>query len=360
MPATFVHDESTIDFLPAVDVAAGEVVVLGDLAGITKGPIAANTLGSLSISGVFDLPKASESAFAPGDNGYWDAVAEQVVASPGFANAYLGKVVRSAASGDATVRIRLSQHIDSLRSESGQLSPVLVPVESATIIAVGDLVSLNTGYAEPANQLTDQGTEQSNQSLFASRFAGVALEASADGETTPIRVATAGIYEFDAPTIDVEIGDLVGGVNNAEPGLENRQMKPVRRPEVALGLATESGFGLDTVKVRIVSRAFGPGLFLPSRYTTHPRLLGDSLTLDCDDGYLQFINPDGANRDVVLPKEAASRGLSFVIYNAAATPHTVTVKASNGSTTVSTLPQGSVARLECDGTTWRGLVGTHG
>ena len=46
--ATFIQDGDAVDFQPATDVAAGEVVVQGDLVGVAKTPIATGTLGSLA------------------------------------------------------------------------------------------------------------------------------------------------------------------------------------------------------------------------------------------------------------------------------------------------------------------------
>jgi len=54
--ATFVHDGNTIDYTPATDVAAGDVVVQGELIGVAKVPIPADKLGALAVTGVFDLP----------------------------------------------------------------------------------------------------------------------------------------------------------------------------------------------------------------------------------------------------------------------------------------------------------------
>ena len=110
--ATFVHDGNNVDYTPGSDVAAGAVVVQGDLIGIARTPIAANALGSLAVAGVFDLPKATgeSTAIAAGASVYWD-VAEQVAKtdSESGANKLLGKVVKAAAEADATVRVRLSQ-----------------------------------------------------------------------------------------------------------------------------------------------------------------------------------------------------------------------------------------------------------
>lgn len=110
--ATFVQDGCAIDYTPSSAVAAGDVVVQGDLVGVAKRPIAANELGSLSVEGVFDFPKAtgSGSAIAAGANVYWDA-AESVAKTDAEAgaNKLLGKTTKAAGDDDATVRVRLSQ-----------------------------------------------------------------------------------------------------------------------------------------------------------------------------------------------------------------------------------------------------------
>ena len=59
MDAKFIQRGDSIDFRPERDVAAGEVVTLsGKLVGIAKLDIKAGELGSLSLTGVFDMPKA--------------------------------------------------------------------------------------------------------------------------------------------------------------------------------------------------------------------------------------------------------------------------------------------------------------
>ena len=110
--ATFVQDGCAIDYTPGAAVAAGDVVVQGDLIGVAKRPIAANELGALAVEGVFDFPKATGggSAIATGVNVYWD-VAEAVAKtdSEAGANKLLGKTTKAAGDNDATVRVRLSQ-----------------------------------------------------------------------------------------------------------------------------------------------------------------------------------------------------------------------------------------------------------
>ena len=110
--ATFVQDGGAVDYTPGSAVAAGDVVVQGELVGVARTPIAANALGSVAVAGVFDFTKATGggSAITAGANCYWD-VAEQVAKtdSESGANKLLGKCVKAAVDADATVRVRLSQ-----------------------------------------------------------------------------------------------------------------------------------------------------------------------------------------------------------------------------------------------------------
>ena len=57
--AVFVQEGSQINYTPGAAVAAGDVVVQGDLIGVAKQPIAANVAGALAVDGVFDFPKAT-------------------------------------------------------------------------------------------------------------------------------------------------------------------------------------------------------------------------------------------------------------------------------------------------------------
>ena len=109
---TYVHDGNAIDYTPGADVAAGDVVVQGDLVGVAKTPIAANALGALAVTGVFDFPKATGggTAITSGSQVYWDAGNSVATTDAGGgANKLIGKTVKPAADADATVRVRLSQ-----------------------------------------------------------------------------------------------------------------------------------------------------------------------------------------------------------------------------------------------------------
>lgn len=105
--ATFVHDGECIDYTPVAAVAAGDVVVQGDLIGVAKQPIAANTPGALAVTGVFDFAKLAGLVLAVGTLVYWDDAAN-VATNVAAGNKLIGKVVRAAAAADATVRVRLN------------------------------------------------------------------------------------------------------------------------------------------------------------------------------------------------------------------------------------------------------------
>lgn len=110
--AQFVQEGDAIDYTPGADVAAGVVVVLSDLVGVTKRDIKANVLGALAVTGVFDVAKAGGGGvtFAIGNKVYWDDTNNVAVATDGAgANKLMGKAVLAAADAATTVRVRLSQ-----------------------------------------------------------------------------------------------------------------------------------------------------------------------------------------------------------------------------------------------------------
>ena len=78
MQARFIQDGTAVDYIPETDVAAGTVVVEGDLVGITKVDIPANRLGALHLFGAFDVVK-SDGPATLGAKVYWDNTAKQAV-----------------------------------------------------------------------------------------------------------------------------------------------------------------------------------------------------------------------------------------------------------------------------------------
>lgn len=125
---------------------------------------------------------------------------------------------------------------NTMRWRYGDTSPVMLPVDSATVIEIGDLVYLATDDARPASSQADQGTEPGNQSLFHDSFAGVAMQASPSGATQSIRVATSGVFEFDCLEATFEVGALIGVDENAGgTGLEDQKVVAVSQIDGAIG-----------------------------------------------------------------------------------------------------------------------------
>ena len=108
--ATFVQEGCAVDYTPGADVAVGQVVVQGDLVGVAKQAIIANTLGSLAVTGVYDFAKATGggSAIAVGAIVYWDDT-NNVATTTSAGNKKIGTAIRAAADADTTVRVRMSQ-----------------------------------------------------------------------------------------------------------------------------------------------------------------------------------------------------------------------------------------------------------
>lgn len=110
--ATYIHEGSAIDYTPAADVTAGDVVVQNELVGVAKRDIPANTLGSLNVAGVFDFPKATGggTAIDEGLDVYWDEGGAVATTDPAAgANKKIGRSIAAADDNATTVRIRVSQ-----------------------------------------------------------------------------------------------------------------------------------------------------------------------------------------------------------------------------------------------------------
>lgn len=107
----FIHDGGSIDHIPVADVAAGDVVVQGELVGVAKLDIKAGKLGALAVVGVFDFPVEEIPGWSVGQLAYWDASDQKAVTGTGGgANKLIGKTVLvDSRPGSPHVRVRLSQ-----------------------------------------------------------------------------------------------------------------------------------------------------------------------------------------------------------------------------------------------------------
>lgn len=104
MKANYVQRGEYIDIVPESKVNAGDVVVQGDLVGISKLDIEASKLGAIATTGVYDVEKGNE-AFAAGAKAYWDGGKATATAE---GNTRIGLAVQAADASSPTVRILLN------------------------------------------------------------------------------------------------------------------------------------------------------------------------------------------------------------------------------------------------------------
>lgn len=96
MLATFIQNGDFLDYVAPVDVPQGAIVVQGELIGIAHRAIPAGTLGSLALTGVFEVPIIAGAVAGAGAPVHYDPAVNQVVvvagAPPGLPR--LGVLVR--------------------------------------------------------------------------------------------------------------------------------------------------------------------------------------------------------------------------------------------------------------------------
>ncbi len=137
MHAQFVHNGKSIDYTPSADVSAGDIVIQGKTVGVAKLDIAANELGALATTGVFDVTKASgDGGIAVGVNVYWN-VGGSVATTTAAGNIPLGKCIKAAGDTDTDVRVLIGQaaaNVGAAIADLGQtISAAYVQAEAQAI-----------------------------------------------------------------------------------------------------------------------------------------------------------------------------------------------------------------------------------
>jgi outer membrane lipoprotein-sorting protein len=116
------------------------------------------------------------------------------------------------------------------------------------------------------------------------------------------------------------------------------------------------------MSVSNISDALMENVLLTRKWKMHFNLesLGDTQkTLVVDDAPVQILDPEGTAVDVLLPAEASSKGLLFMIINNGSGTEDLVVKEDGDSTTIATVTASSASIVFCDGTTWRGFAATN-
>ena len=105
------------------------------------------------------------------------------------------------------------------------------------------------------------------------------------------------------------------------------------------------------------AEAFGIKVMTGLKLAHNGETLTAEKTLTTGDASLQVFDPGGASRDVLLPAEADSEGLVFLIKNTADAAENLVVKEDSDTTTIGTVAQNEAGLFFCDGTTWYSLIG---
>ena len=88
-----------------VAIKHGDVIPVGNRIGIAGCDILPGAMGSLHVTGVFIMPKAT-GAVTLGDELYWDTGSANITATAG-SNVPAGWAVAAAAAGDATIYVKI-------------------------------------------------------------------------------------------------------------------------------------------------------------------------------------------------------------------------------------------------------------
>lgn len=96
-----------LTFTAAADISSGDGVLVGQIFGVVTGDVASGEQGTLSLTGVYSLPKATGQAWAAGDPIYWDASAGECTTDPDAAT-LIGAATAVALAGDTSGTVRLN------------------------------------------------------------------------------------------------------------------------------------------------------------------------------------------------------------------------------------------------------------
>lgn len=243
--------------------------------------------------------------------------------------------------------------------------PITFPAAASIEVRLGDLMyDSGSGVAKPASSQADQLTPEANYGYFIRNWLGVAVSGrlSTDAATGEVEVDDSAIMDYPCSSSTFEIGDLLGPVEASNgTQLERQVLQKTTNPLFAVAVCVKRyGSATTTCRVRFFPRKLGDvGQRFGSRNQQKPgagALADSAVTLTVDSARIQTGVPT-AGRNVTLPAESLSDGLDFVIVNNSAGANSLTVKASDGSTTIGTVAQNKRSLFVCDGVAWVAITG---
>ena len=146
-----------------------------------------------------------------------------------------------------------------MRHRRGDPNPVYVPVASATVVEIGDMVGLSSNLLVTASQTAFNTNEALTQDDFHALFLGVAMSQSRVGDTDAVWVATAGDFEFVADSGTYRFGEFVGPELTAM-ALEDQEIDGAADVGDSIGQVVDDSTAVRTFcMVRIFSTIMGGG-----------------------------------------------------------------------------------------------------
>lgn len=132
---------------------------------------------------------------------------------------------------------------------------ISVAVDSGTVIEIGDMVYLDTDDVKPVSTSalwsSDlDGTQQALKPIFL----GIALSASASGETDPVLVCVDGVFEMDASSDSYELGTLVAPAKDSGSNLLDQTVEDAQDIAGAIGIVYKKTGTATRVMVRFISQ----------------------------------------------------------------------------------------------------------
>lgn len=151
---------------------------------------------------------------------------------------------------------------NTMRWRYGDTNPVMLAVDTDTVIEIGDLVVLDTDDVKPASSISYGASLVATQELVHDTFVGVAMQASPAGQSSDVRVATSGVFEFDQASTTVQVGTRIGVDDNAAgDAMLNQQVIAVAEsaPEASIGRCAKLATSSTKVLVAINSTVMNDG-----------------------------------------------------------------------------------------------------
>ncbi len=106
MAKNYIQKGEVLQYTPSGAVVAGALVIIGTLAAVALSDIAASTTGTVQITGVFRLAKAT-GAISQGVKVYWDATNSNVTTTAS-GNTLIGVAAKAETSGATTVDVLIN------------------------------------------------------------------------------------------------------------------------------------------------------------------------------------------------------------------------------------------------------------